>query len=90
MLAKQLSIRGFSNVLNNSHLRYVPLKRMNFNHKSGDGQMCLIFSAADKRKSATPWRAAMLATFPIGFYAQSLVGALWTPLLILPAFFFNK
>jgi len=84
------SIRPFSNILNNSHLRYVPVKRMNFGHKSGDGQMCLIFSASDNKKSPLPWRLAMLSTIPVGVYAQSLVGALWTPLMILPAYLFHR
>ena len=64
--------RHFSNILNNSHMRYVPKTRMKFDYQGGDGPMCLIFDAGDSRKYTSAkhtWKVTMLGAMPAAYYA---------------------
>ena len=93
------SRRQFSNVLNNSHMRYVPKKQMKFDSKGGDGPMCLLFEAkpgaakALNRRRHT-WKASLASALPAGYYASMLLDAsqMWMcyPGLILPTLFFLR
>lgn len=78
----------------NTHLRYIPRKKLHFNHLSGDGPMSLVFeacpdSSAKLNKKATLWRYMAAIAAPMVYVSSVylpaefvlLPGAVFVPTL---------
>jgi hypothetical protein len=79
--------------LNNSHLKYVPRKKITFNELSGDGEMALMYESDDNKKNwkLHAWKGMMAITLPGYFYASSIFGIEYTalyPLMYFPTLFY--
>ena len=83
-----------SNVLGNQHMRYIPKKRLKFDHLGGEGPMTLLYEA-DAKSGAKwrphTWKATLAGTLPCYYYASLTLSAqYWQvyPLMFLPSLYY--
>jgi hypothetical protein len=64
-----------SNAFKNQHIVYVPRKKLNFNVKTSDGKMALIFESGEKSfdKRVNRWWKALSLSLPSIVAADYLV-----------------
>lgn len=62
----------FGNILNNSHMRYIPKTRMKFNYLGGDGPMCLLYDdgVTDYAAKMNTWKVYFLGALAPSYFAS--------------------